>query len=1176
MSGLSGLLSTLSGFSRGVVRRTRVAEVGRTLRLARNGEVGPDCSRLSAYIYLALFVPAIASVVLSNWKWNALVNDTLLLISSFDALERFSSLFSNANANPLQALFDIFPSGLRLDTIPNIIGRAAFGPGMHVDFFYAFCAVLLAYAAAAMARTVGLRWGVAVLAGILLPLLVLPILGIFPLVEHFYILWPITYYSTAGTVLVTALFWRIDGRSWRRSAVLTVAIILVLLHLSMIEILFMTLLAPVMVAMGAGALAASRSRDELLAKIIAAIVVVAALAGAGILHYLYAIGVNSASYVFYQELMDFMNFAGPSWSVILDDIGMVIINPFTYSIKGTATIDGILVPLSQLGAIHLAISGKTRDARIFGRTVLAWVVATAFVIAILHNFYYYTGTMYQGPDPRHFIPILWPYYAICLASLIFAVVELCVSLLSRAWPAAHSILNYVPHGLVILVLAGPVAFIATNRILGAAGSNLTLGTAFFETSLPFFHSFRSNPIVDYLEPEVGVAIDRDFRGSVVSMPTDYNKDTKPYAAWRREATFAWTRAYLAYDFAFGLRYYNIPTLDEETHNITPQFYLTVRELLSRPGTDAYDKHYAMVTRLNEPIMALLGLRYIIADYELPFGAQRLAMPIPEEARKVLEKEHLYKSPVRVYELPDPNLGNYSPTKIVLAKTAKATIVAMSSPAFDGRQTVLTDDASIADNLVPATGAKMTVRMGGVALRASSAGQSVLVLPVQYSHCWQIVSGSGATLFRANLTQLGVRFSGELQVELRQVFGPFWQSACRQTDAADVERLRMADALGAGAELRKIPGDGINMIASPEALGKAIGNSAIASIKSPVMPNVPIREFTITAQGKWGEHYTVLNLPALSPGPYTLSMQVRASSTTGLALQLKDVRDNGLFADYLLPTRNVWLTRLRQGDKLNATIEKIDDEWVQLTLTSTLTTDTGAVFIHVKDKHGRRNFEPNGEAVTIRAVKLEHGETATPYSPPDQHGVHATNAGQAKIPGDGVNIIPSPEALETAVGSSEIATFTPVATPGAPVRQYKLTAIGKPTEHFIAISDLPVSSGTHMLAMQIKPAGAARMRLQLLDDRNNGAIADYDLAEQTVSLSNLAKSDKMDGGIRKVGKDWLELTLTSTMETGISRVIIQLMGADGSNGFAPNGEAVVLRGVKLERGETATPYPGLGP
>jgi hypothetical protein len=1135
---------------------------------------GPDCSRRSAYIYLALFLPALACIVLSNWKWNAIVNDTLLLVSSFEMLERFSSLFSNANANPLQALFDIFPSGLRLDAIPNIVGRALLGPGMHVDFFYASCGVLLAFAAAVMAQAAGLRWGVTVLAGMLLPLLILPTFGQFPLVEHFYILWPISYYSTAGTVFATALFWRIDGR-WMRSAVLTAVIIVVLVHLSMIQILFMTLLAPALLAMGIGALAASRSRGELLAKIICAVIIVAALAAAGIFHYLYAIGLNTASHVFYQELIDFMSFSGPSWHVILDDIGMVLINPFSHHFAEHANIDGALVPLSQLGAIYLAVFGATREARIFGRTVLVWVVATALVIAILHNFYYYTGLIYQGPDPRHFIPILWPYYAICLASLIFALAEGVIALLARAWPRARSVSSYVSHGLVILVLAAPVSYIAANRIIGVVAPGQSLRTEFFITTVPYLAAYQRNPLVDYLESEIGVAVDRGFRGSAVSVPTDYHKDVKPYKAWRRETTFAYARFYLNNDLgAFGLRHYNIPTLDQMTHNVTPQFYLTVRELLSRPGIDAYDKHFALVTRLNEPIMALLGLRYIIADYELPFGGQRFAMPIPEEVRKIFEAKQVYASPVRVYELPHPNLGNYSPTNVVLAKTAKATIVAMSAPDFDGRHTVVTDDASIADNLVSATGAAMTVRMGGVALRASSVGQSVLVLPVQYSHCWQIVSGGDATLFRANLMQLGVRFSSELRVELRQFFGPFWQSACRLADAADVERLRMVDALGAGAELGKTPGDGINMIPSPEALETVISNSEIASIKAVETPNAPLREYKITAQGKVGDHYSVLPVSNLTPGPYTLSMQVRANSAPRVALQINDGA-NGAFAEYLLPTRNARVHRLGQADKLNATIQKIDDEWLQLTVTSTLSCERGNVFVHTPDSRITAAFKPRGAAVTIRAVKLERGETATPYPGFDQYGVYVGLPRLPKVPGDGVNIIPNSEALETIIGGSQIASFEPFATLSARVKEYKLTAIGKPTEHFVGVDELPVCSGAYTLSMQVKPNGAARMRLQLLDAASNGAIADYDLVAQTISMTRLAKSDNMDGNIRRVDGDWLELNLTGTLESGTSRVLVQLLGADGSNGFAANGEAVVLRGMKLERGETATPYPGLG-
>jgi hypothetical protein len=97
------------------------------------------CQGLSgkwALIYVALFAVAVTAIVIANRISLATVNDTLLLLHSFEMLQRFSSLWSNDNSNPLQAMFDIFPSGLRLDTINNLIARALFGPGVHVVFFY--------------------------------------------------------------------------------------------------------------------------------------------------------------------------------------------------------------------------------------------------------------------------------------------------------------------------------------------------------------------------------------------------------------------------------------------------------------------------------------------------------------------------------------------------------------------------------------------------------------------------------------------------------------------------------------------------------------------------------------------------------------------------------------------------------------------------------------------------------------------------------------------------------------------------------------------------------------------------------------------------------------------------------------------------------------------------------
>jgi hypothetical protein len=104
---------------------------GRTTRTLQRAA---DWPRLSAYFYLGIFVLVIAFVVLRNTNWNGLIPDTMFHVSANDMLWRFSSLFSNANANPLEGLFDIFPHGLRLDMIPNLIGRTLFGPGMSLTF----------------------------------------------------------------------------------------------------------------------------------------------------------------------------------------------------------------------------------------------------------------------------------------------------------------------------------------------------------------------------------------------------------------------------------------------------------------------------------------------------------------------------------------------------------------------------------------------------------------------------------------------------------------------------------------------------------------------------------------------------------------------------------------------------------------------------------------------------------------------------------------------------------------------------------------------------------------------------------------------------------------------------------------------------------------------------------
>jgi hypothetical protein len=62
-----------------------------------------------------------------------------------------------------------------------------------------------------------------------------------------------------------------------------------------------------------------------------------------------------------------------------------------------------------------------------------------------------------------------------------------------------------------------------------------------------------------------------------------------------------------------------------------------------------------------------------------------------------------------------------------------------------------------------------------------------VLSAQYSHCWTASGAGNPQLFRANAAQLGVSFSGKLDVNLVFRLGPPLFGACRVEDLQDMER-----------------------------------------------------------------------------------------------------------------------------------------------------------------------------------------------------------------------------------------------------------------------------------------------------------------------------------------------------------------------------------------------------
>ena len=82
---------------------------------------------------------------------------------------------------------------------------------------------------------------------------------------------------------------------------------------------------------------------------------------------------------------------------------------------------------------------------------------------------------------------------------------------------------------------------------------------------------------------------------------------------------------------------------------------------------------------------------------------------------------------------------------------------------------------------------MHFEQGGVRLAGHSEGTSVVLLPVQFSHCLTLDNPASGQVVRANLLQTGVVFRQEINALLSFRFGPF-SPGCRNQDLQDLERL----------------------------------------------------------------------------------------------------------------------------------------------------------------------------------------------------------------------------------------------------------------------------------------------------------------------------------------------------------------------------------------------------
>jgi hypothetical protein len=273
-------------------------------------------------------------------------------------------------------------------------------------------------------------------------------------------------------------------------------------------------------------------------------------------------------------------------------------------------------------------------------------------------------------------------------------------------------------------------------------------------------------LMQFLTQNIGLAVGQPFRGTINFLSFDPNSVYTIETLWSR----------------------GIPTLYEYSQLVSPTALYFIHALFRR-DVQTLPNHFNMfwADGVFSPaywgVVQMFGVRYSAERVALPDPAGPGTVPITKPHRPV--EPGLPFDTWYIYELPRPNIGNYSPTEVVTARSGAEIMATINQPDFDftGR-VVLT--APLDQPLVPARDMRLSVIRGGLHVSGKSDGTSLVVLPQQFSHCLRARDGN-VRFVRANLMMAGMVFSGTVNSDIVFDYGLF-SPGCRRTDLADLKQL----------------------------------------------------------------------------------------------------------------------------------------------------------------------------------------------------------------------------------------------------------------------------------------------------------------------------------------------------------------------------------------------------
>lgn len=310
----------------------------------------------------------------------------------------------------------------------------------------------------------------------------------------------------------------------------------------------------------------------------------------------------------------------------------------------------------------------------------------------------------------------------------------------------------------------------------------------YKNQNPYFYPPSETTLTRLLEDKIALRPEQPYRGSVASFFGRSGMGHTPYSVpfYNQHTYDAFSLFFTGNDHRYhGLWHFNIPTLQTVNQLQSPYFHLATSRFFNLPQTPLVRTHTTL-TKVRPNLLELMGVRYLIDDISDDHDLKlRASLGLP--GNRVL----------RVFELDNPNVGQYSPTSISQVADLRSALDVLLKPDFDGREQVVTFQP-VDQKLVPASRVEMQFGQGKIEVSATSHETSMIVLPITYSNCLVVdpidVKSRDWRLIRVNILQTGLVFTGQFRGDIGFEFGLFRNRGCRLHDMRDSEELKIKDTL----------------------------------------------------------------------------------------------------------------------------------------------------------------------------------------------------------------------------------------------------------------------------------------------------------------------------------------------------------------------------------------------